>query len=106
LHKRCNGKKARSIFFQRKMFVGREGEEFYIHKTKNHGRQLKNLHYNLSSITDYVYESWPLMDNLGKMVRTWSDVARFKEYPGSVLYDKSSPTHFLGLQVARVCRHM
>jgi hypothetical protein len=55
-----------------------------------------DLHYNLSSIIDYIYQSWPLTDNDGKIVRTWSDLARFMKYPDLILYHKSSLLHFLG----------
>ena len=56
-----------------------------------------DLHYNLSSIIDYIYQSWPLTNNsLGKIIRTWADLAEFNEYPESILSYKSSLLHFLG----------
>lgn len=52
--------------------------------------------FNLSSIIDYIYESWPLRDNFGKEVKTWTDLSELKEYPDSIVSHKSSILHFLG----------
>ncbi|MDP8906695.1 MAG: hypothetical protein M3M88_04175, partial [Thermoproteota archaeon] len=52
--------------------------------------------FNLSSIIDYIYESWPLRDNSGKEVKTWTDLSELKEYPDSIVSHKSSILHFLG----------
>lgn len=52
--------------------------------------------FNLSSIIDYIYESWPLIDNFGKEVKTWTDLSELKEYPDSIVSHKSSILHFLG----------
>ncbi|MBA3749792.1 MAG: ATP-binding protein [Nitrosopumilus sp.] len=58
-------------------------------------------HFNLSSIIDYIYESWPLRDNLGKKIKTWTDLSELKEYPESIVSHKSSLLHFLG-QLQRI----
>ena len=52
--------------------------------------------FNLSSIIDYIYESWPLRDSFGKEVKTWTDLSELKEYPDSIVSHKSSILHFLG----------
>jgi DNA helicase HerA-like ATPase len=52
--------------------------------------------FNLSSIIDYIYESWPLRDSSGKEVKTWTDLSELKEYPDSIVSHKSSILHFLG----------
>jgi hypothetical protein len=59
--------------------------------------------FNLSSIIDYIYESWPLRDSAGKEIRTWSDLYEFKQYPESIVSHKSSLLHFLG-QLQRMRR--
>ena len=59
--------------------------------------------FNLSSIIDYIYESWPLRDRTGKEIRTWTDLYEFKEYPESIVSHKSSLLHFLG-QLQRMRR--
>ncbi|MEJ7642791.1 MAG: hypothetical protein WKF36_11465 [Candidatus Nitrosocosmicus sp.] len=51
--------------------------------------------FNLSSIIDYIYESWPLRDSFGKEVKTWTDLSEIKEYPDSIVSHKSSILHFL-----------
>jgi len=52
--------------------------------------------YNLSSIVNYIYENWPLYDTKGKVVKNWSDLFAFKEYPQEIITQKSSFLHFLG----------
>ncbi len=59
--------------------------------------------FNLSSIIDYIYESWPLRDSTGKEMRTWTDLYEFNEYPESIVSHKSSLLHFLG-QLQRMRR--
>jgi uncharacterized protein len=59
--------------------------------------------FNLSSIIDYIYESWPPRDSSGKEIRTWTDLYEFKEYPESIVSHKSSLLHFLG-QLQRMRR--
>ena len=59
--------------------------------------------FNLSSIIDYIYESWPLRENTGKEIRTWTDLYEFSGYPESIVSHKSSLLHFLG-QLQRMRR--
>ena len=59
--------------------------------------------FNLSSIIDYIYESWPLRDNTGKEIRTWTDLYEFSGYPELIVSHKSSLLHFLG-QLQRMRR--
>jgi hypothetical protein len=64
-------------------------------------------HYNLSSIIDYIYESWPInsdKNNIdpGKQVTTWTDLYEFRGYPYEIMTHKSTLLHFLGhLQMFR-----
>ncbi|MGI8832830.1 MAG: hypothetical protein ACR2IS_09370 [Nitrososphaeraceae archaeon] len=37
--------------------------------------------YNLSSIIDYVYETWPIKDSFGKEISTWTDLFEYQDYP-------------------------
>lgn len=53
--------------------------------------------YNLSAIINYIYESWPLKDNDGVPVTTWSDLVKFKDYPSEIITHKSTYLHFSGL---------
>jgi uncharacterized protein len=53
--------------------------------------------YNLSAIINYIYESWPLKDNDGETVTTWSGLVKFKDYPSEILTHKSTYLHFSGL---------
>jgi uncharacterized protein len=53
--------------------------------------------YNLSAIINYIYESWPLKDNDGATVTTWSGLVKFKDYPSEILTHKSTYLHFSGL---------
>jgi DNA helicase HerA-like ATPase len=53
-------------------------------------------HYNLSSIIDYIYESWPLKDRSGKIVENWSNLHEFRDYPQQIITHKYTLLHFLG----------
>jgi DNA helicase HerA-like ATPase len=53
-------------------------------------------HYNLSSIIDYIYESWPIRDSSGKKLVTWTDLYKYEKYPQSIVSHKSSLLHFRG----------
>src|ERR671915_214573 len=56
-----------------------------------------NPEYNLSSIIDYIYESWPLKDsNSGRTITTWTDLFEYEEYPQEIVSHKSSLLHFRG----------
>ena len=92
---------------------GRDGKPLSIHIPKNsrtYSYELQDVHdrlellfsetydprYNLSSIIDYIYESWPLNDGSGKVVENWSDLVRYKDYPDEIITHKSTLLHFLG----------
>jgi DNA helicase HerA-like ATPase len=51
--------------------------------------------YNVSSILNYIYEAWPLL-NGSKRVTTWSDLLEFRGYPQEVVAHKSTLLRFLG----------
>ena len=59
-------------------------------------QQTYDPHYNLSSIINYIYESWPIKDNSGKDVRTWTDLFELRDYPQEIITHKSTLLHFLG----------
>jgi uncharacterized protein len=59
-------------------------------------QQTYDPHYNLSSIINYIYESWPIKDNSGEDVRTWTDLFEFRDYPQEIITHKSTLLHFLG----------
>src|SRR5918996_3361233 len=92
---------------------GIDGKPLSIHIPKNsktYSYELHDVHdrlellfsetydprYNLSSIIDYIYESWPLNDQAGKIVENWSDLFRYKDYPEEIITHKSTLLHFLG----------
>ncbi|MDQ3839872.1 MAG: hypothetical protein M3297_11455 [Thermoproteota archaeon] len=92
---------------------GRDGRPLSIHIPKNsrtYSYELRDVYdrlellfsetydprYNLSSIIDYIYESWPLNDESGKVVENWSDLFRYKDYPEEIITHKSTLLHFLG----------
>jgi DNA helicase HerA-like ATPase len=92
---------------------GRDGKPLSIHipnPSKTYSYELQDVHdglellfsetydprYNLSSIIDYIYESWPLNDESGKVVDNWSDLFRYKDYPQEIITHKSTLLHFLG----------
>ena len=55
------------------------------------------LHHDFLSIMNYIYESWPLKSNIGmKDISTWTDLSEFKEYPETIVSNKSSLLYFLG----------
>ena len=35
--------------------------------------------YNLSSITDYIYQSWPIKNNYGEQIRTWTNLFEYRD---------------------------
>ena len=46
---------------------------------------------------NYIYESWPLKNSIGlKDISTWTDLSEFKEYPETIVSNKSSLLYFLG----------
>ena len=55
------------------------------------------LHHDFLSIMNYIYESWPLKSNIGmKDISTWTGLSEFKEYPETIVSNKSSLLYFLG----------
>jgi hypothetical protein len=52
--------------------------------------------HNLSSILDYVYETWPIRDSSGKEISTWTDLFEYGEYPQNIVSLTSSLLHFRG----------
>jgi DNA helicase HerA-like ATPase len=52
--------------------------------------------YNLYSIINYIYESWPLKDKSDNVVNNWSDLLRYVDYPPEIVGHKSMYLHFLG----------
>ena len=52
--------------------------------------------YNLSSIIDYISESWPITDSSGKEIQNWTDLSEFIGYPDFIVSHKSSLLRFLG----------
>jgi DNA helicase HerA-like ATPase len=55
------------------------------------------LHHDFLSIMNYIYESWPLKSNIGnKEISKWTDLSEFKEYPETIVSNKSSLLYFLG----------
>lgn len=94
---------------------GIDGKPISVHVPSNHqiySYELKDIYdrldlllssetydprYNLSAIINYIYESWPLMDKHDKPVTTWSDLAKYKDFPQEILTHKSTFLHFSGL---------
>lgn len=52
--------------------------------------------YNLYTIINYIYESWPLKDKSDNVVNNWSDLLRYVDYPPEIVGHKSMYLHFLG----------
>ena len=92
---------------------GRDGKPLSIHVPNNcrtYSYELQDIYdrlellftetydprYNLSSIIDYIYESWPLNDESGRVIENWSDLFRYKDYPQEIITHKSTLLHFLG----------
>jgi hypothetical protein len=46
--------------------------------------------YNLATIIDYIYESWPLTDSSGRKIKTWTDLFEYKNYPKAIISHKNS----------------
>jgi len=54
----------------------------------------RDMHHNVSSMLNYIYEAWPIADDKNG-VRTWSDLLEFKDYPHEVAAHKSTLLYFL-----------
>lgn len=58
--------------------------------------EIYDQHYNLSSIIDYISESWPMTDSSGNKIQNWTDLSNFIGYPDFIISHKSSLVRFLG----------
>lgn len=57
---------------------------------------LNDTRHNISSILNYIYETWPLRDRKKQAdVLSWSDLLEFKDYPEEVVAHKSTLLYFL-----------
>ncbi|MGN6822093.1 MAG: hypothetical protein ACTHJ7_04895 [Candidatus Nitrosocosmicus sp.] len=58
--------------------------------------------YNISSIINYIYESWPLLSNNNtnknnsNEVNNWTDLIHFNDYPDEIVTHKSTLLRFKG----------
>ncbi|MGN6622574.1 MAG: hypothetical protein ACTHKK_00345 [Candidatus Nitrosocosmicus sp.] len=58
--------------------------------------------YNISSIINYIYESWPLLNNNNtnknnsNEVNNWTDLIHFNDYPDEIVTHKSTLLRFKG----------
>lgn len=50
--------------------------------------------YEISPLTNYILESWPLKDGSEKIISNWTDLCRFVEYPTSIM-SRSSLQNFI-----------
>ena len=58
--------------------------------------EIYDPHINLSSILNYIYESWPNIGRSAKKVKTWTDLYKFKDYPSEIMTHKSTLLYFKG----------
>ena len=49
----------------------------------------------ISSITNYIHESWPLKDNSGGTISNWTDLTKFDQYPKYVTYNRTLLQDFI-----------
>jgi uncharacterized protein len=87
---------------------GKPNSAFIPDSTKTYSYELKDVYdrlellfpdaydsqYNLASIMDYIYESWPLTDSSGKKIKTWTDLFEYKNYPKAIVSHKNSLLRF------------
>jgi DNA helicase HerA-like ATPase len=87
---------------------GRPNSAYIPKNAKTYSYELKDVHdrlellfpdaydqqYNLASIIDYIYESWPLTDSSGKKIKTWTDLFGYKNYPKTIVSHKNSLLRF------------
>ena len=78
------------------------------HNTKTYSYELEDVydrlellfseiydpHHNLSSIVNYVYESWPIKSKAHKKIKTWTDLYKFNDYPAGIITHKSTLLYF------------
>lgn len=58
--------------------------------------EIYDQHYNLSSIIDYISESWPMNYSSGKEIQNWTDLSNFIGYPDFIVSHKSPLLDFWG----------
>lgn len=87
---------------------GRPNSAYIPNNAKTYSYELKDVYdrmellfpdaydsqYNLASIIDYIYESWPLTDSSGRRIRTWTDLFEYKNYPKAIISHKNSLLRF------------
>jgi DNA helicase HerA-like ATPase len=56
--------------------------------------EIYDPHHNLSSIINYIYESWPIKQKARKKVKTWTDLYKFNDYPPGIITHKSTLLYF------------
>jgi hypothetical protein len=49
----------------------------------------------ITSITDYIHETWPLKDNSGRTISNWRDLTKFDQYPKYVTYNRTLLQDFI-----------
>ncbi|MGI0033670.1 MAG: hypothetical protein ACRD97_10445 [Nitrososphaeraceae archaeon] len=49
----------------------------------------------ISSITDYIHETWPLKDNSRGTISNWRDLTKFDQYPKYVTYNRTLLQDFI-----------
>jgi uncharacterized protein len=93
---------------------GKDGKPISVHIPSNfrtYSYELKDIYdrldlllssesydprYNLFTIINYIYESWPLYDNSDNVVNNWSDLLKYIDYPPEIVNHKSTYLHFIG----------
>jgi hypothetical protein len=93
---------------------GKDGKPISVHVPSNfqtYSYELKDIYdrldlllssesydprYNLYSIINYIYESWPLYDSSNNIVNNWSDLLKYTDYPPEIVGHKSMYLHFIG----------
>jgi uncharacterized protein len=67
-----------------------------------HSDAIYDPRYNISSIINYVYESWSLVNgidttkNISKEIKNWTDLINFNGYPEGIVTNKSTLLKFQG----------
>jgi len=57
--------------------------------------EIYDPHHNLSSIINYIYESWPIKaGRSAKKIKTWTDLYKFNDYPTGIITHKSTLLYF------------
>lgn len=49
----------------------------------------------ISSITNYLHESWPVRNNSGEKISNWTDLTKFDQYPKLVTYNRTLLQDFI-----------